>query len=606
MGFRELLKDSITEAFTYRTTKLVKTNDRFLVTLHFIFMSLIATFALVSILLSHNYMLFELPSMYVTTAHKKWGQTPFTVNSTLSEGIESATGAARELYCKDADYVEWRRDGRVYDDAFMASTECVARMSPAEYIWTFDSGNGFSVGTYVEVQSKTFTCTGTTSITECPADTPAGTTYSYFIAGADMLNFGMEVRYQTRTGALKSADKVVVNEREYEVTSRSEVPQVSFQDLLQVTGINTLDEENPAMVGDRGSVTGLPYRLSGLRINMKVTFANTYFDAPLKTTSTATLAGEPVPSNHYNSKTTVQYLRSDDAGRQASPVHHDLEKVFYTWAMTTISFVPSGQIGTFDFFALALAVTNAFVLIGMATTIVDFVGVMSSETFLDDKYEDDGERLGLEMMLANIENEAHPGVPFDPNDLRLTAATGELGQSYEKTLEQLLEEVREIQEQLSLLPEDEADLRKITTGHADEEEFRKLRLVYIPDPLSTEANDKKYVPPEILLHNGQQTIGRGMGGVENKGVSRQQFSVAVVKERIRMKSLHEGPGVWRQSTGRWELLPVGKSAVLSVGDRLCFRMREGKIGGHEGVFALDFQDATVEFAVFGIPCGTRR
>jgi len=64
--------------------------------------------------------------------------------------------------------------------------------------------------------------------------------------------------------------------------------------------------------------------------------------------------------------------------------------------------------------------------------------------------------------------------------------------------------------------------------------------------------------------------------------------------------------VWRQSTGRWELLPVGKSAVLSVGDRLCFRMREGKIGGHEGVFALDFQDATVEFAVFGIPCGTRR
>ena len=60
MGFKELLKDSVTEVFTYRTTKLVKTNDKFLVTLHFIFMALIATFALVSILLSHNYMLFEL------------------------------------------------------------------------------------------------------------------------------------------------------------------------------------------------------------------------------------------------------------------------------------------------------------------------------------------------------------------------------------------------------------------------------------------------------------------------------------------------------------------------------------------------------------------
>jgi len=241
------------------------------------------------------------------------------------------------------------------------------------------------------------------------------------------------------------------------------------------------------------------------------------------------------------------------------------------------------------------------VLIGMATTIVDFVGVMSSETFLDDKYEDDGERLGLEMMLANIENDDHPGVPFDPNDLRLRDEAGEAGLSYEKTLEQLLEEVREIQEQLSLLPEDENDLRAITTGHAEEEEFRSLRLVYVPDPLSTEANDKTYVPPEILLHKGLQTIGRGMGGIDNKGVSRTQFSIAVIKERIRMKSLHEGPGVWRQSTGRWEMLPVGKAAVLSVGDRLCFRMREGKIGGHEGVFTLDYQDTRMECTVFGIP-----
>ena len=71
MGFKELLKDSVTEVFTYRTTKLVKTNDKFLVTLHFIFMSLIATFALVSILLSHNYMLFELPALYVTTTYQE-------------------------------------------------------------------------------------------------------------------------------------------------------------------------------------------------------------------------------------------------------------------------------------------------------------------------------------------------------------------------------------------------------------------------------------------------------------------------------------------------------------------------------------------------------
>ena len=87
MGFKELLKDSVTEVFTYRTTKLVKTNDKFLVTLHFIFMSLIATFALVSILLSHNYMLFELPALYVTTTYQKFGPDPVTSNVVLAREI---------------------------------------------------------------------------------------------------------------------------------------------------------------------------------------------------------------------------------------------------------------------------------------------------------------------------------------------------------------------------------------------------------------------------------------------------------------------------------------------------------------------------------------
>lgn len=414
------------------------------------------------------------------------------------------------------------------------------------------------------------------------------------VVGVDLLSMQLDIRYQTATGTLNEAEVVDVDGVEY-ITSITK-PTVTFPQLLAMAGINSLDETNPSIVGDRGSVTGLPYRMSGLRLNVKVSFTNTYFSKPLKTTVTATLSAEQVKTNNFNAKTTVTYLpHPTDAGI------HSISRYFHTWATSTVTFVSSGRIGKFDLFALALAITNAFVLIGMATTIVDFVGVMSSETFLDDKYEDDGERFGLEMMLANIENDDHPGVPFDPNDLRLKDAAGDPGLSYEKTLEQLLDEVREIQEQLSLLPEDENELRAITTGHAEEEEYRKLRLIYVPDPLSTEANDKSYVPPEILLHDGQQTIGRGMGGIENKGVSRQQFSIAVIKERIRMKSLHEGPGVWRQSSGRWEMLPVGKAAVLSVGDRLCFRMREGKLGGHEGVFTLDFQDTRMECTVFGIP-----
>ena len=593
MGFKELLKDSVTEMFTYRTTKLVKTNDKFLVTLHFIFMSLIGTFALVSILLSHNYMVFELPTLYTFLSYRDWSMDPTSVDHAYNMEIALNSTAP---YCNTG-YVNWRRSGKIFDDSYMSGVKCVAHYLPAEYVWPFQDGRGLEIGTFQEVRTVNRTCVGAApGVSLSQGSCGEGdffTTLAYMNAGAERMSIPFDVRYQTRAGTLNSVDMVYVGSTAYDTSKQT--PTTSVLDLLNLAGINSLDEENPHITGERGSVTGLPYRISGLRLIVRVEFKNTYFNAPLKKTTQATLAVEQVPADFFNARTNTLYEVGQDGSDFSST------RTFHTWATTSISFVSAGEIGKFDLFALALAVTNAFVLIGMATTIVDFVGVMSSETFLDDKYEDDGERLGLEMMLANIENDDHPGVPFDPNDLRLKDASGEPGLSYERTLEQLLEEVREIQEQLSLLPEDENELRLITTGHREAEEHRKLRLVYMPDPLSAEANDKKYVPPEILLHEGTQTIGRGMGGIENKGVSRQQFSIAVIKERIRMKSLHDGPGVWRQNTGRWQMLQLGKSAVLNVGDRLCFRMREGKLGGHEGVFALDYQDTKVECTVFGIP-----
>ena len=594
MGLKELFKDSVTEMFTYRTTKLVKTNDKFLVTLHFIFMGLISVFALVSILLSHNYMVFEMPALVVTSGFNEWRATPYLVDAGYNGQIAANSTAA---YCNTG-YVTWRRNGKVFDDAYMSNVKCVSDFLPNEYIWPFDSGNGFRFGTMLEQYTTTTACAVPTAanLKDANCNRTDGATVSYMVAGAELVAFPIEVMYQTRTGELSLVDVYIIDGVEYEGTSKA---PISVTELLAASGINSLDEENVYMVGDQGSVTGLPYRISGLNLNIEFTFKNTYFGAPLKTTTQATVVGEQVKSTHYNMNTQTIHLQ----GASGETIHN-AQRINRLWSTVQINFISSGEVGQFDLFALALAITNAFVLIGMATTIVDTVGVMTSETFLDDKYEDDGERLGLEMMLANIESEGHPGVPFEPSDLRLPDATGAPGLSYERTISTLLEEVREIQEQLSLLPEDENELRLITTGKAEPEEYRKLRLVYVPDPLSQQANDKKYVPPEIALHDGQQTIGRGMGGVENKGVSRQQMSVAVIKERVRVKSLHEGPGVWRQSTGRWEMLQVGKSAVLSVGDRVCYRMREGKLGGHEGVFVLDYQDSRLDTCtVFGIPFG---
>lgn len=69
MGFKEFFKDFVMEVFIYCIMKFVKMNDKFLVMLYFIFMSLIVMFVLVLILLSYNYMFFEFSALYVTTTY---------------------------------------------------------------------------------------------------------------------------------------------------------------------------------------------------------------------------------------------------------------------------------------------------------------------------------------------------------------------------------------------------------------------------------------------------------------------------------------------------------------------------------------------------------
>jgi hypothetical protein len=81
-------------------------------------------------------------------------------------------------------------------------------------------------------------------------------------------------------------------------------------------------------------------------------------------------------------------------------------------------------------------------------------------------------------------------------------------------------------------------------------------------------------------------MGRGCGNVLSKAVSRQQFTLTVVKDKLRMKALRDGPGYMKEGTGRFEPLKMGKAVVLTVGDKIVFRMREGKQGGHLGVHTI--------------------
>jgi hypothetical protein len=130
---------------------------------------------------------------------------------------------------------------------------------------------------------------------------------------------------------------------------------------------------------------------------------------------------------------------------------HDEVRVEREWHGFSLLFEGSGLVGITDPLALMAALTNSFVLLGMCTLAVDKIGELISEQFYDDKYEDDEERAGLEKMLEAMESEKHPGVPFDPKDLRLLNEVGRPGMSYEAAMYTLMRQQKDTEARLHTL-----------------------------------------------------------------------------------------------------------------------------------------------------------
>ena len=176
--------------------------------------------------------------------------------------------------------------------------------------------------------------------------------------------------------------------------------------------------------------------------------------------------------------------------------------------------------------------------------------------------------------------------------------------SYENAIYDLQSELADVRDQLSLIPEEEADfVEGSAPGRLPDHGFPGLQLVeefsdqYVI--AFKEANAGADPPPAIVpLHPGAQMLGRGCGNVLSKAVSRQQFTMTVVRDKVRMKALREGPGYMRENardgSGRFDALKATKSVVLTVGDRVCFRLREGKLGGHLGIYRIDTEAPPVK------------
>lgn len=602
----ERFKDSVADAVAYKTVKLVKTYDKTLIMMHLFFMSCITIFTFFSMIVSHNYMKFEVPRTVVTTKMES------------SDYAAAAGGSFADLgYCADTpggnefvDIVTW--GGQTFADP-----QCVDHLIAPEFtkvgvqdVWLNTHFRQTAVTrTCLNANNNSFVAGGDCVTTETLVN-------DAFIARPELLKLVFYVNVETSFGMRAKPDELTVNFPSGRVvkhrpSSDGSALELTYGEILELAGIE-LNATSPTATG-KGAVyleKRAPHRLMGSKLRLVFTTTNVNpdpwrpFDTTLRTEVTVK---HDTTSERMGPGTEVIYTGSltPAAETPGATLHtHDESFITRDWAGTYIEYQSEGDVGEVDLITTINAVTNAFVLIGMATFVVDFIGQLISSSFYDDKYEDDGERLILEDIAEHLENPSHPSVPFDPKNLRLVNDDDQPGMSYENAIYDLQSELADVRDQLSLIPEEEADfVEGSAPGRLPDhgypglllvEEFSEQHIIAYK-----EANAGAEPAPAIVpLHPGAQMLGRGVGNVLSKAVSRQQFTMTVVRDKVRMKALREGPGYMRDSARdgslRFDALRATKSVVLTVGDRVCFRLREGKMGGHLGIYRIDTEAPPVK------------
>ena len=593
----ERFKESISDAVAYKTVKLVKTYDKTLILMHLFFMSCITVFTFFSMIVSHNYMKFEVPTTVITTKMES------------SDYAAAAGGSFADLgYCADTVGGNEFVDIVTMGGQTFADPQCVDHLVAPEFtrvgvpdVW---------INTHYRQTAVTRTCANANNASFTPGSDCVLTETAHvdaFIARPELLKLVFYVTVETTFGMRAAPDELVVNFPSGRTTtlkpaSEGSALELTYGEILELAGIE-LNTTSPSATG-----AGTGTRRSACRIGLMQ-------QAPARVHLHQREPDPRYPSTRRCARGTVSTTRPPSAWAWARRLSTPVPRVPGATCTRTTNPSPraragrhqyqsEGDVGEVDLLTTINAVTNAFVLIGMATFVVDFIGQLISSSFYDDKYEDDGERLILEDIAEHLENPSHPAVPFDPKNLRLVNDEDQPGMSYENAIYDLQSELADVRDQLSLIPEEEADfVEGSAPGRLPDHGFPGLQLVeefsdqYVI--AFKEANAGADPPPAIVpLHPGAQMLGRGCGNVLSKAVSRQQFTMTVVRDKVRMKALREGPGYMRENardgSGRFDALKATKSVVLTVGDRVCFRLREGKLGGHLGIYRIDTEAPPVK------------
>ena len=482
--------------FSYRTLKVVKISDKRLAYVHKSLMALILVYAGVSMIGGHTYMLLETPGMYIST--------DVSDTKRMLDFNQAAS-----TYCNKTitDYAG--------DPPFMDSfhDNICKNFSTSEIVSV--SANSIFVGTHVKETNFQRECNTSTDL--CSTLPQYDTSKNYFATNPENVTFQFKTTLdtswftsapsliyikdnQTNTILTVDSESAVVSER---------YPSFSVDELLELAGVK-LDDRNELVVRTDSFVPPFPlYRLTGIRLSIDWTFSNFRPMSSLQPFDYRILADVSVSSSSkgylVNTVETVHFSGEPDDVTSSGTI---LE-----FRGVEIEFRSNGLLGKADFYTTMMALMSCFIMVSVATTVVDIIGAFIYDSFKNDKIEDDGERQHLEHMILNLET---VGVPFNHDDL------------------QVLPNVS-IKEFLQLLQRDIVKLNSLALHMSRDLTEAGFNRHASSKKSFSEAGANKQVrykcyligpdKSEIYLTGGPQTIGRGNGNCISKRISHKQLSI---------------------------------------------------------------------------------
>ena len=545
--------------FSYRTLKVVKISDKRLAYVHKSLMALILVYAGVSMIGGHTYMLLETPGMYIST--------DVSDTKRMLDFNQAAS-----TYCNKTitDYAG--------DPPFMDSfhDNICKNFSTSEIVSV--SANSIFVGTHVKETNFQRECNTSTDL--CSTLPQYDTSKNYFATNPENVTFQFKTTLdtswftsapsliyikdnQTNTILTVDSESAVVSER---------YPSFSVDELLELAGVK-LDDRNELVVRTDSFVPPFPlYRLTGIRLSIDWTFSNFRPMSSLQPFDYRILADVSVSSSSkgylVNTVETVHFSGEPDDVTSSGTI---LE-----FRGVEIEFRSNGLLGKADFYTTMMALMSCFIMVSVATTVVDIIGAFIYDSFKNDKIEDDGERQHLEHMILNLET---VGVPFNHDDLQVlpNVSIKEFLQLLQRDIVKLNSLALHISRDLT-----EAGFNRHASSKksfSDAGANKQVRYkCYLIGP------DKS----EIYLTGGPQTIGRGNGNCISKRISHKQLSIVAntYNGTAILRGLHtknmSGIAI---SGGAWQPISGNDEVVLEDGDMIALLLDEkNQETSVEGVF----------------------